>query len=118
MAPVPESLKVSDGSDTTGIFEITPAAAQVRRLEIPADSPILPRKTRYRVVASVVTHRSSSKPGCSGQSETSPGWSPGCYIQGLNGISIGDYTQVAANVGADRHRTIAQLFVTGQVAGW
>lgn len=31
--------------------------------------------------------------------ETSPGWSPGCYINGVNGIYIGDYTQVSVNVG-------------------
>lgn len=31
--------------------------------------------------------------------ETSPGYMPGCYIQGLGGIYIGDYTQIAANVG-------------------
>lgn len=31
--------------------------------------------------------------------ETSPGWSAGCYIQGVNGIYIGDYTQIAPNVG-------------------
>jgi acetyltransferase-like isoleucine patch superfamily enzyme len=30
--------------------------------------------------------------------ETSPGIMPGCYIQGTNGIIIGDYTQMAANV--------------------
>lgn len=30
--------------------------------------------------------------------ETSPGLMPGCYIQGTNGIEIGDYTQIAANV--------------------
>lgn len=30
--------------------------------------------------------------------ETSPGWSPGCYIHGINGIRIGDYTQIAQNV--------------------
>lgn len=30
--------------------------------------------------------------------ETSPGLMPGCYIQGSNGIEIGDYTQIAANV--------------------
>lgn len=30
--------------------------------------------------------------------ETSPGLMPGCYIQGTNGISIGDYTQIAAGV--------------------
>ncbi|PLY10474.1 MAG: acyltransferase [Arcobacter sp.] len=31
--------------------------------------------------------------------DTSPGYSPGCYIQGLGKIYIGDYTQIAANVG-------------------
>jgi acetyltransferase-like isoleucine patch superfamily enzyme len=31
--------------------------------------------------------------------ETSPGYMPGCYIQALNGIIIGDYTQIAPNVG-------------------
>lgn len=31
--------------------------------------------------------------------ETSPGVSPGCYIQGSGGIIIGDYTQIAPNVG-------------------
>ncbi len=31
--------------------------------------------------------------------ETSPGWSPGCYIYAINGIYIGDYTQIAPNVG-------------------
>lgn len=30
--------------------------------------------------------------------ETSPGLMPGCYIQGSNGVVIGDYTQVAAGV--------------------
>lgn len=30
--------------------------------------------------------------------ETSPGLMPGCYIQGSNGIEIGDYTQIAAGV--------------------
>lgn len=30
--------------------------------------------------------------------ETSPGLMPGCYVQGTNGILIGDYTQIAANV--------------------
>jgi hypothetical protein len=34
---------------------------------IAADSPILPRKTRYRVVASALIQRCSSKPGCSGR---------------------------------------------------
>jgi len=31
--------------------------------------------------------------------DTSPGYMPGCYIQGRGGISIGDYTQIACNVG-------------------
>jgi len=31
--------------------------------------------------------------------DTSPGYMPGCYIQGFGGIEIGDYTQIAANVG-------------------
>lgn len=30
---------------------------------------------------------------------TAPGLSPGCYIQGRNGIEIGDYTVVGPNVG-------------------
>lgn len=30
---------------------------------------------------------------------TSPGIMPGCYIQGSGGIYIGDYTQIAPNVG-------------------
>ena len=31
--------------------------------------------------------------------ESSPGVSPGCYIHGSGGIVIGDYTQIAPNVG-------------------
>ncbi|MDN5205653.1 acyltransferase [Fulvivirgaceae bacterium BMA10] len=31
--------------------------------------------------------------------DTSPGLMPGCYIQGHGGIHIGDYTQIAPNVG-------------------
>ena len=31
--------------------------------------------------------------------ETSPGLMPGCYIQGLGKITIGDYTQIAPGVG-------------------
>lgn len=31
--------------------------------------------------------------------ETSPGLMPGCYIQGIGKVLIGDYTQIAANVG-------------------
>lgn len=30
---------------------------------------------------------------------TSPGYSPGCYIQGRGRVYIGDYTQIAQNVG-------------------
>lgn len=30
--------------------------------------------------------------------ETSPGWSSGCMIHGINGIYIGDYTQISQNV--------------------
>ena len=30
--------------------------------------------------------------------ETSPGYMPGCYIQGYGGIEIGDYTQIGPNV--------------------
>lgn len=31
--------------------------------------------------------------------DTSPGYMPGCYIQAIGKISIGDYTQISANVG-------------------
>lgn len=31
--------------------------------------------------------------------ETCPGYMPGCYIQGIGKIIIGDYTQISANVG-------------------
>lgn len=31
--------------------------------------------------------------------ETCPGYMPGCYVQAVNLIYIGDYTQIAANVG-------------------
>jgi acetyltransferase-like isoleucine patch superfamily enzyme len=31
--------------------------------------------------------------------ETCPGYMPGCYIQGIGKIYIGDYTQISANVG-------------------
>lgn len=31
--------------------------------------------------------------------ETSPGYMPGCYIQSTGKIYLGDYTQIAANVG-------------------
>jgi acetyltransferase-like isoleucine patch superfamily enzyme len=31
--------------------------------------------------------------------DTCPGLMPGCYLHGINGIIIGDYTQISANVG-------------------
>ena len=31
--------------------------------------------------------------------DTAPGYSPGCYIQGVGKVYIGDYTQIASNVG-------------------
>jgi acetyltransferase-like isoleucine patch superfamily enzyme len=31
--------------------------------------------------------------------DTCPGYMPGCYIQGKGKVFIGDYTQIAANVG-------------------
>jgi acetyltransferase-like isoleucine patch superfamily enzyme len=31
--------------------------------------------------------------------DTAPGYSPGCYIQGLGKVYIGDYTQIGPNVG-------------------
>jgi acetyltransferase-like isoleucine patch superfamily enzyme len=31
--------------------------------------------------------------------DTSPGWSPGCYIQAIGKVYIGDYTQIGPNVG-------------------
>ena len=31
--------------------------------------------------------------------ETSPGYMPGCYIQGVGKIYVGDYTQLSANIG-------------------
>jgi acetyltransferase-like isoleucine patch superfamily enzyme len=31
--------------------------------------------------------------------ETSPGYEPGCYVQGIGKVYIGDYTQIAQNVG-------------------
>lgn len=31
--------------------------------------------------------------------DVSPGYMPGCYIQGIGKVYIGDYTQIAANVG-------------------
>lgn len=39
--------------------------------------------------------------------DTSPGYSPGCYIQGAGKIYIGDYTQIGPNVGiiSANHKT-------------
>jgi acetyltransferase-like isoleucine patch superfamily enzyme len=31
--------------------------------------------------------------------ETNPGYEPGCYIQGIGKVYIGDYTRIAQNVG-------------------
>lgn len=31
--------------------------------------------------------------------DVSPGFMPGCYMQGMGGIVIGDYTQISCNVG-------------------
>ena len=31
--------------------------------------------------------------------DTCPGYQPGCFIHGINGIYIGDYTQISSNVG-------------------
>lgn len=31
--------------------------------------------------------------------DTNPGYMPGCYIQGVGKIEIGDYTQISSNVG-------------------
>ena len=45
--------------------------------------------------SSIVTNARRIKIGIG----TAPGLSPGCYIQGINGIEIGDYTIVAPNVG-------------------
>jgi acetyltransferase-like isoleucine patch superfamily enzyme len=44
---------------------------------------------------SIVTHPNNIYAGV----DTSPGYSPGCYIQGKGKIYVGDYTQIAPNVG-------------------
>ena len=44
---------------------------------------------------SIVTYPKNIEAGI----ETSPGMMPGCYIQGMGKIIIGDYSQIAANVG-------------------
>jgi carbonic anhydrase/acetyltransferase-like protein (isoleucine patch superfamily) len=54
--------------------------------------------------------------------ETSPGQSPGCYIQAIGPISIGDYTQIAPNVGiisanhefSDNRKHIVDAVVIGK----
>ena len=45
--------------------------------------------------SSIVTGASNITVGV----DVCPGYMPGCYIQGKGKISIGDYTQIAANVG-------------------
>lgn len=58
--------------------------------------------------------------------ETCPGYMPGCYIQGGGRVEIGDYTQIAANVGMitqnhdvheNRQHTAAGAITIGQY-GW
>lgn len=44
---------------------------------------------------SIVTGYNNIKIGI----DVNPGYSPGCYIQGKGKIEIGDYTQIASNVG-------------------
>ncbi|MFA7090238.1 MAG: acyltransferase [Arcobacteraceae bacterium] len=44
---------------------------------------------------SIVTHPQNICIGI----DTSPGYMPGCYIQGNGKVFIGDYTQISANVG-------------------
>lgn len=54
--------------------------------------------------------------------ETNPGYMPGCYIQAIGKIYIGDYTQVSANVGiisanhnlTDTRKHILQNVVIGK----
>ncbi|MFO0012773.1 MAG: acyltransferase [Planctomycetota bacterium] len=54
--------------------------------------------------------------------ETSPGLQGGCYIQGIGKIRIGDYTQIASNVGIisanhdlyDNRKHIAEEVVIGR----
>lgn len=50
--------------------------------------------------------------------DTSPGYSPGCYIQGGGNVYIGDYTQIAPNVGIissnhdiydSRHKVVSKV---------
>ncbi len=56
----------------------------------------LNRKAYWPVhFTSIVTHPQNIYAGV----DTSPGYSPGCYIQGKGKIWIGDYTQIAPNVG-------------------
>jgi acetyltransferase-like isoleucine patch superfamily enzyme len=44
---------------------------------------------------SIVTHPQNIYAGI----DSCPGYSPGCYIQGNGSIYVGDYTQIAPNVG-------------------
>lgn len=44
---------------------------------------------------SIVTGSQNVKLGV----DTAPGYMPGCYIQAIGKISIGDYTQISSNVG-------------------
>lgn len=54
--------------------------------------------------------------------ETSPGYSPGNYIQGMGSIYIGDYTQIAPNVGIissnhdihDNRKELMQAVIIGK----
>lgn len=51
--------------------------------------------------------------------KTSPGYMPGCYIQAINGIEVGDFTRIGPNVGLisanhdpydnRRHKTIRPI---------
>lgn len=52
--------------------------------------------------------------------ETSPGYMPGCYIQGMGKLYIGDYTQIGPNVGIitgnhalgdNRHHTNSEVHI-------
>jgi acetyltransferase-like isoleucine patch superfamily enzyme len=58
--------------------------------------------------SSMITHAENIELGV----DTAPGIMPGCYIQGGGGISVGSYTQIAANVGIiSRNHEITDLRV-------
>lgn len=67
---------------------------------------------------SIVTHPKNIYAGI----DTCPGYSPGCYIQGNGTIYVGDYTQIAPNVGIisanhdlyDNSKHIAKKVVIGK----